>query len=124
MIRPTRWKAGLALAIVAALAAVPAAPALAAPPAGDEYVLEIPGVRDNASGPVAAAPAASPTAGENVQRGVVGESDSPSSPLAALGDALGSIPASVLTGLIVLLGLAVSMPVLTSRRGTAPRGSR
>ncbi len=57
MIRPTLREAWLAIAIVAALAAAPAA-ATAAVPASDEYVLEIPGVRQTDSGPVAGAAAA------------------------------------------------------------------
>lgn len=104
MNRPTRRKAWLALAIVAALTAVPAA-AAAAPAAIDEYVLDLHGVRQVDSGPVAAAAAGAVDRGDDVQRGVVGEREAPPSPLASLGDTLGGLPPAIVVGLLALLGL-------------------
>ncbi|MFN8114143.1 MAG: hypothetical protein U0R51_13215 [Solirubrobacterales bacterium] len=113
MIRPTRRQASLALAIVAALCAAPAA-ALAAAPASDEYVLEIPGVRQTESGPVAGAATGDGDAGDGVQRGVVAEQDTPSTPLAALGDALAGFPAAFAVGLLALAAI-VALAVSASR---------
>jgi hypothetical protein len=106
MSNPTR-KARLALAIVAALLALPTASASAAAPAGDEYVLEIPGVRQTDAGPVAAAEESGGGAG-GVQRGVVGENDPPASPLSALGDAIAAVPASLSVAVAALLALALT----------------
>jgi hypothetical protein len=99
--------AGLALAIVATLAAVPAQ-ASAAASAGEEYVLELPGVRQAHSLGVNSAgepPDRAPRISE--QLGVVGETDTPGSPLASLGDAAGAIPASLLAGLAAAVGLTL-----------------
>jgi hypothetical protein len=121
MNRPTRWKARLALAIVAALVIVPAAVAEASAPAGDEYVLELPGVRQSDSA-VNAGPAGGRSGGgSGIQRGVVGETDEPADPLAALGDALGAIPTAIVAGLAILLALAL---LAVPARRPAPHGSR
>jgi len=125
MNRPTRWKARLAPAIVAALLLVPAQAAEAGPgagpaPAGDEYVLQLPGVRQSASD--VAQPGRAADAGGGVQRGVVGETDEPAGPLAALGDALGALPASILAGLAALGALALLGALL--RRRLTPLGAR
>lgn len=116
---PIRRKAWLALAIVAALTAVPAG-ATAAPPASDEYVLEIPGVRQAESGPVGGEAAPSP-AGDGVQRGVVGEGNGTGSPLAALGDSLTAMPASIFAGIVALLAILL---LGIARRHPDPNGSR
>lgn len=117
MDRPTHSKARLALAIVAALAALTAISvpsAVAAPPAGEEYVLELPGVRQTNNPAVAPEPTAIP--GESrAQQGVVGESSPPQSPLAATASTLGSIPASLVAGLAALLALAL-LSTLTAVR--------
>ena len=92
MDRPTRRKARLALAIVAALvAAAGRRPARAAAPADDEYVLEIPGVSQTESnvnedsGTIGTSArhdhgGGRGGAGSGVQRGVVGEADAPADP--------------------------------------------
>jgi hypothetical protein len=115
MEHPTRRKAGLALAIVATLAATPTAATAAAPSAGDEYVLEIPGVRQAESLGVASTGA--PDREPREQLGVVGETEPPESPLASLGDAVAAIPASLLAGLAALLALTL---VALPRRHGAP----
>ena len=119
MIRPTGTKAWLAIAIVAALSAVPAV-ASAAAPASDEYVLEIPGVRQTDTGPVANATPAT-DAGDGVQRGVVGEQETSSAPLAVLGDALSGFPVAYTVGLAALaaiaaLGLSRRRPIVHGPR--------
>ena len=115
MDRPTRPKARLTLAIVAALILVPA-PAASAAPASDEYVFQLPGVHqtDNTAAPDARAGAAP---GHGVQRGVVGETDPPAGPLAALGDALDATPTSIAVGLAALLALALA--TMLRRRSVA-----
>jgi hypothetical protein len=120
MIRPTRRKAWLAIAIVAALSAVPAA-ASAAAPASDEYVLQFPGVRQTDSGPVADANPAPATkdAGDGVQRGVVGEQETPSTPLGALGDAMTGLPVAFTVGLAALAAIVAAL-ALSRRRPIAP----
>lgn len=123
MNRPTRFKARLALAIVAALAAVPT-PAIAAVPAGDEYVLEIPGVRPTGGGSVAVPRATDFRASGrgDAQRGVVGETDEPSSPLAALGETIGSVPRSLALGVAAFAALALL--VAPPLRRPVPDGPR
>ncbi len=118
MNHPTRWKGRLALAIVAALVAAPASPAPAAAPAGDEYVLDLPGGGQTESTGVNTASGA----GDREQRGVVGEADPPATPLAALGATAGSMPAPLLVGLTALLVLAI-IAALGRRRATS-RGTR
>ena len=120
MICPTRRKAWLAIAIVAALTAAPTA-ASAAATASDEYVLEIPGVRQTDNGSVAGTTAPPNDAGDGVQRGVVGEQDAPSTPLAALGDALSAFPAAFAAG---LLALAAIVALSVSSRPSTPHGTR
>jgi len=118
MNHPTGWNGRLALAIVAALVAAPAPPALAAAPAGDEYVLDLPGSGQAESNGVNAAAGA----GGREQRGVVGETDPPATPLAALGATAGSLPGSLLAGLGALLALAIIAAL--GRRRTTPHGTR
>jgi hypothetical protein len=118
MIRPTLREAWLAIAIVAALTAAPAA-ATAAAPASDEYVLEIAGVRQTESGPVADATAPESARGDGIQGGVVGEQDPPATPLAALGDALAGLPAVFVAGLLALAALAAL--IVTRRNPTSHR---
>lgn len=115
MDRPTRPKARLTLAIVAALILAPA-PAASAAPASDEYVFQLPGVHQ-ADDTVAPSGRGGTMSGHSVQRGVVGETDLPAGPLAALGDALGAIPASIAVGLAALLALALA--TMFRRRPTA-----
>ena len=109
MDRPTRRKAGLALAIVATLAAVPA-PASAAPSAGDEYVLEIPGVRqaENLGTESAGERSERTPTVARVQRGAVGETDPAGSSLAALGSTAAATPTSLLVGIVALVALALA----------------
>ncbi|GIK77001.1 MAG: hypothetical protein EDQ89_03170 [Acidobacteria bacterium] len=111
---PTRLTAGLALAIVASLAAAPAQAGAEAPAAGDEYVLELPGVRQSEG-------SAAGGGGEGIgpvsrtdsrQLGVVGETDAPASPLAASAEAAGAIPTSLLAGLAALVALALATVTL------------
>ena len=112
MDRPTRRNARLALAIVATLVMLPIPAAMAAAPADDEYVLEIPGVSQTDSN-VNQAPAhggdgnGATTGGSGIQRGVVGEADVPPTPLAAAGDALAGFPVSLLIGAALLLVTAI-----------------
>jgi hypothetical protein len=113
-------KAWLAVAIVAALCAVPAT-ASADAPASDEYVLQVPGVRQTDSGPVADATPVVKNAGDDVQRGVVGEQEDPSTPLAALGDAFTGFPAAFTVGLAVLAAIAAFS---LSRRRPIAHGTR
>jgi len=122
MDHPIGWKTRLTLAMVATLAATPVPAALAAAPAGDEYVLEIPGVRqaDSGAGSGAAADGGSVGSGAE-QRGVVGEADAPQTPLAALGDTLTAVPAPLVVGLAALL--AVVLLAATGRRPVS-NGSR
>ncbi len=111
---PARRTTGLALAIVASLAAAPAAATADAPAAGDEYVLELPGVRQSEGsavggggegiGPVART--------DSRQLGTVGETDAPASPLAASAEAASTIPAPLLAGLAALLALALAAATL------------
>lgn len=121
MDRPTRWKARLASAIVAALVMVPAPAAQAsAVPAGEEYVLQLPGVPQSNS-TVNSQPTGGSVASGGIQRGVVGESAEPAGPLAALGDALAAIPAAIVAGIAALLVLALlAIPL----RHLTPHGSR
>jgi hypothetical protein len=123
MDHPTRRTAGLALAIVAALASAPAQAAAAGPAAGDEYVLEIPGVRQSESSAIGGG-------GERIGRvsvagseqlGVVGEADSPASPLAASADAASAVPVPLVLGLATLIGLALATFALRGREATRRR---
>lgn len=109
------------LAIVASLAAAPATANADAPAAGDEYVLELPGVRQTEGSAVGGG-------GEGIgpvprtdsrQLGVVGETDPPASPLAASVEAASAIPASLLTGFAALLAVAIAAAAL--RRPVARR---
>lgn len=122
MDHPIGWKIRLTLAMVAALAATPVPTALAAAPAGDEYVLEIPGVRqaDSGAGSEAAAGGGS-VGGRAEQRGVVGEADAPQAPLGALGDTLTAAPTPIVVGLAALL--AIVMLAAIGRRPVS-NGSR
>lgn len=125
MDRPTRRKARLALAIVAALVALPVPVAGAAAPADDEYVLEVPGATQADTGarqiPTRPGDATGPTAaGSGIQRGVVGETDAQPTPLAAAADALAAIPASLLIGAVLLL--ATVLVGAGVRRHRAPGG--
>jgi hypothetical protein len=96
------------------LAAVPAQ-ATAALSAGDEYVLEIPGVRQAHSSGVDSVAAQSDRAPATTEQlGVVGENEPPGSPLTSLGDAAAAIPASLAAGLAAL-GLALLARPLRSR---------
>ena len=117
---PTRPKTRLTVAIVAALVVAPAPAALAATPAGDEYVLENPGVHQIETGPVTTT-AGSGSGGDGIQRGVVGETDTPATPLGALGDTLTATPASIVAWLLALLAAAALVAIV--RRPVA-RGSR
>lgn len=117
---PSRRTAGLVLAIVASLAAAPAEVNADAPAAGDEYVLELPGVRQTEGSAVGGG-------GEGIgpvsrtdsrQLGVVGEVDPPASPLAASAEAASAIPTSLLTGFAALLVVALAA---TLRRPDARR---
>ncbi len=116
---PTRPKTRLTVAIVAALVVAPAPAALAAAPAGDEYVLEIPGVRQ--ADAAVTTTAGSGSGGDGIQRGVVGETDTPATPLGALGDTLTATPASIVAWLLALLAAAALVAIV--RRPVA-RGSR
>lgn len=125
MDRPTRRKARLALAIVAALVALPVTTAGAAAPADDEYVLEIPGVSQSDSGagetPARHGDGSGTTAGgSRIQRGVVGEAEAQPTPLAAAADALAAIPASLLIGVALLL--ATGLIAFGARRLRPPTG--
>jgi len=114
---PTRRTAGLALAIVASLAAAPGPATADTPAAGDEYVLELPGVRESQGsavggggeeiGPVART--------DSRQLGVVGETDAPVSPLAESAEAASAIPMSLLAGLAALLAVALATALLRRR---------
>jgi hypothetical protein len=121
MDRPTHSKARLTLAIVATLAALSAlstliAPAaLAGPPAGEEYQLEIPGVRQNPSNTPVEAAATSESSGDGIQRGVVGEAAPPDTGLESVVAVLGSTPAALLFGLAALLAIALLRTPLASR---------
>ena len=116
---PTRRKTRLAVAIVAALVAAPAPAALAAAPAGDEYVLEIPGVRQTDA--AVTQTAGSGAGGDGIQRGVVGEIDTPATPLGALADTLTATPASIVAWLLALLAAAALVAI---GRRPVVRGSR
>ena len=116
MICPTRRKAWLAIAIVAALTAVPAT-ASAAATASDEYVLEIPGFRQANNGLAAGSAATANDAGDDIQRGVVGEQDPPPTPLATLGDAVSSFPGAFAAGLLALA--AIALLSISSRRSSS-----
>lgn len=118
MIRPTRTTARLALAIVAALAALPAG-AAAAPPAGDEYVLEIPGVKPTGGSVVSENEESAGSVGGGIQYGVAGESTTPAGPLAALGDSLRAVPASMAVG----LGAVLTLLLIGGIRRHQPRRS-
>ena len=99
---------------------LPIPAAMAAAPADDEYVLEIPGVSQTDSN-VNQAPAhggdgnGATTGGSGIQRGVVGETDATPTPLAAAGDALAALPASLLVGAALLL-VAALLAAGTRRR--------
>jgi hypothetical protein len=124
MNRRTHARAGLTLAIVAIASLIPMAVMTAvasAEAAGDEYVLEVPGIsNDSAAG---GSGAAAPMIGANSdQVGVVGENAPPSSPLDALGSALSETPlvAGLLIALIAVAGLVlVASKTTQSRSGTA-----
>jgi hypothetical protein len=119
MDRPTRRKARLALAIVAALVVLPVPAATAAAPADDEYVLELPGVSptdNNLSQTAAHDGNGVAGGGSGTQRGVVGETDAPPTPLAAAGDALAALPASLLVGAALLLATAILAAAARRRR--------
>lgn len=110
MNRPTRSKAGLTLAIVAALAATSAAlaPFAAAQPASDEYVLEFPGVGQNLSGTQVDSSRDAASSGDGLQRGVVGETSPPDDRLESLGSTLAAAPAALVVGLALLMAVAVA----------------
>jgi len=116
MDHPTRRKAGLALAIVATLTAAPAHAIADAPAAGDEYVLEIPGVRQSENAGIGTGGAANGDRAAPEQLGVVGETDPPPRPLGALADAAGAIPGALLAGFAALIALAVAASVLHRRK--------
>ncbi len=128
MDRPTHSKARLTLAIVAtltglsALSTVVAPAALAEPPAGEEYQLEIPGVRQNPSNTPVEAAATSGSSGDGTQRGVVGEAAPPDTGLESVVAALGSTPAALLFGLAALVAVALLRNPLASR--SAASGAR
>lgn len=118
MDRPTHSVARLTPAIVAALAALASTlaaaavlvpEALADAPANDEYVLEIPGVRqsptDSAGQSATSSRATDASAGP--RQGVVGETDPPSSQLDSLLSALGSAPGALLAGFAALVAIAL-----------------
>jgi len=119
MDRPTHPVARLTPAIVASLAALVSAVSLAAPatfatsaladaPANDEYVLQLPGVRQSPSDSPGESATSSRTPRTNGPRqGVVGETEPPSSGLDSLGSALGSVPGALLAGLAVLVAIAL-----------------
>ncbi|HET6831577.1 MAG TPA: hypothetical protein VFH44_09545 [Solirubrobacterales bacterium] len=114
MDHPTRRTAGLALAIVAALAATPAqATAAGAPSAGEEYGLEIPGVRQSESPSLADRKQPEPDhEAELAQLGVVGEGDDAAAPLGVLGNAVSAVPPSLAAGLAALIALALAVAAL------------
>ena len=115
MDRPTHPVARLMSAIVASLAAlaslfgaVLAPAALAGAPANDEYVLEIPGIRQSPTDSVAqSATGAKSQVTGGPRQGVVGENDPPSSPLDSLLSTLGSVPAPLIVGLAALIAIAL-----------------
>ncbi len=128
--RPTGRKARLALAIVAALIALPVQAGGAAAPADDEYVLKLPGVTQSESnvnedsGTIGTSArhdhgGGRGGAGSGVQRGAVGEADAPPTPLAATGDALTAVPASLLIGAGLLLATALIAGARRHRRPSA-----
>jgi hypothetical protein len=117
MSSPTGRKARLALAIVAALIALPVQASGAAAPADDEYVLKLPGVtqsesnvNDSGTNETSARHdqgGGGDSAAVGIQRGAVGEADAPPTPLVAAGDALTAVPASLLIGAGLLLVTAL-----------------
>jgi hypothetical protein len=123
-------KARLALAIVAALNALPVQVSGAAAPADDEYVLKLPGVtqsesavnEDSGTNGTSARHehgGGLDAAGSGIQRGAVGEADAPPTPLAAAGDALTAVPASLLIGAGLLLAMALIAWARRHRRPSA-----
>ncbi len=119
MDRPTHSVARLTPAIVAALtalvhlsivAAVSPPAALAETPATDEYVFQIPGVRQNPTDSAVQSATGADARPSGPRQGVVGELDPPSSQLDSAVSALGSIPGALLAGFCALIALALLGP--------------